>query len=162
MTKTKFALAALALSLSTAAFAADKRSSISVFGNVTIPEEGENTGTVFLSYGYLLTDSIELEGNVGQMFSDGETTGLYGFTGKYYFRAVGAGASVLPYVKAGFLAFVPNVGDTLSGYQAGGGVEFTMGESASTFIEATFNSTKASGIPASNSTQINVGLKLRF
>lgn len=162
MNKTKLALAALALSLSTAAFAADKRSSISVFGNIIIPEEGDNTGTVFLSYGYLLTDSIEIEGSVGQTYSAGTTTGMYGLTGKYYFRSVGPGASVLPYVKAGFLAMVPDQGDTASGYQAGGGVEFQMNESASTFIEATYNSTKISGFPASNSTQINVGLKLRF
>lgn len=159
--KTALITAALVLGTVATAQAADKRSSLSLSGNITVPEEGDTSGNVFFSYGFMVTPSIELEGTWGQTFSRGETSAILGFVGKYYFSPVGRGGAVLPYVKAGALVLVPDQGDNATGWQAGAGLEFAFNESASTFFEASYNNTKVNSF-TSKDVQLNVGIKLRF
>lgn len=171
--KLKLAFVAAALALSAGAHAADKRSSISIFGNIIVPEEGDNVGTVFISYGYLLTSALEIEGSLGQTFSAGFTNSILNGGVKYYFGAIGKAGGVVPYVKASIgrstsnNAFSPDSSD----YGAGAGVEFAMNESASTFIEGVYQSTKYDtirvngfNVGGNTSSQIvmQVGVKLRF
>jgi hypothetical protein len=171
--KLKLALVAAALALSAGAQAADKRSSVSIFGNIVVPEEGENSGTVFISYGYLLTSALEIEGSIGQTYSAGFTSSILSGGLKYYFGAIGKAGAVVPYVKASAgrststNAFSPDSTD----YGGGVGVEFTMNESASTFIEGVFQSTKYDtirvngfNVGGNTSSQVlmQVGVKLRF
>ena len=153
---------AVATLAATPALAADKRSSISIFGNITVPEEGDNVGNVFLSYGYLLTDSLELEGGVGQTFSGGTTSTSLNFGAKYYFGTLGAAGRMVPYVKANVGRFSSSGGGgSLSSYGGGGGLEFAMTESASTFVEGIYQEVSASGF-SSSSFVIQLVVKLRF
>lgn len=160
----KHAVLALAVAtLATApALAADKRSSVSIFGNVIVPEEGDNIGNVFLSYGYLLTDSIELEGGVGQTFSGGTTSTSLTFGAKYYFGTLGAAGRMVPYVKANVGRFsTSGGGGNSNAFGGGGGLEFAMTESASTFVEGVYQEVRSSGFDSS-SFVLQVGVKLRF
>ncbi len=171
--KLKLALLATALAVSGTALAADKRSSISVFGNITVPDEGDNSGYVALTYGYLLTSAIELEAGMSQFYAGGDTFTTINGGAKYYFGAVGKAGGIVPYVKAqvgrstNTNAFSPDY----TQYGGGGGVEFVLTEATSTFIEGVYLSTKYDTIRSNGFTfggntssqiQFNVGIKLRF
>lgn len=168
----KYALviAALAAAVAGPVLAADKSQSISVFGNLTIPENGGSTGTVFLSFGQLLGSSWELEGSLGQVYSasgNTETTvSILGIGAKYYFRPVGGGGSVLPYLKLGASASRSSAANSIdySSILGGAGLEFTMNESASTFIEAVYQQNRydSAFVKDDSSVVVQVGIKLRF
>jgi hypothetical protein len=160
----KHAVLALAVATlaATPALAADKRSSISIFGNVTIPEEGDNSGNIFISYGYLLTDSIELEGGVGQFFSSGITSTSLNVGAKYYFGTVGAAGRMVPYARVSVgTSRNSGGGGNFSNFGGGGGLEFTMTESASAFVEGIYQQVRVSGFDSS-AVVAQFGLKLRF
>lgn len=174
--KFKLAILVAALTLGSTAFAADKKQSISVFGNITIPEDGGNQGTVFLSFGHLFGDSWEFEGSIAQTYSSAGgsdiTFSTLGIGGKYYFKPVGGAGKVLPYAKVGLSASRSNApSPDYSSYLGGGGIEFAMNESASTFIEAVYSKDKYDTMRSGNITiggnttssiVFNVGVKLRF
>lgn len=162
--KLKIALMAAAVALSSSAFAADKKTSISVFGNVSGQSGSDPMGTVSVSIGRLVTDSLELGAQYTTTMSGGSngiTTTMGGVNAKYYFGAVGKGGAVLPYLTVGVLAAGSDTVDTYTMYQAGGGMEFTMTESASTFVEAVATRSKI-GNTTSNGYTLQVGVKLRF
>jgi opacity protein-like surface antigen len=188
-TISKLAIAVLALAFGTAGFAADKRSSVSVFGNISnTKDEGSSANTnatIYGSYGFMLRDSIELEIQVGTNISEfgggftstGFSTGL---VGKYYFSPVGEGGALSPYAKAGLRIDVNEsksddfkTTGTGFGLQVGGGVEYALTESVATFVEATYSRLKFDSDTESDfgdssfkydSTvfEINIGLKIRF
>ncbi len=159
--------AALALAIAAAlaaspALAADKRSSVSVFGNVTVPDVGDNSGSLFVSYGYLLTDSLELEGGIGQFFSGGITATTLTVGAQYYFGSLGAAGSVVPYVKANLgRSSSSGGGSSANTFGGGGGVEFALSESASAFVEGVYQEVKITNFNTSQFS-IQLGLKLRF
>ena len=157
-----FALAIAAALAATPALAADKRSSVSIFGNVTIPEEGDNIGSLFVSYGYLMTDSLELEGGVSQTFSRGFTSTNVDFGVKYYFGSVGAARGAVPYVKGNIGRGTSSGGGSGSNTFGGGaGLEIPIGENTATFVEGVYQQVKFSGFSTSQFS-MQVGLKLRF
>lgn len=160
--KLKLALMAVAIAATSTAMAADKRTSISVFGNLSKQSTGDASGTVFLSFGRLVTDSLELEVSLAESFSSGDTTTMLGGGVKYYFGAVGKAGAVVPYVRAGLQSASSSGGGARTSIiQAGGGVEFTMSESAATFVEAAY-ARYSTGNFTDNGVQVNVGIKLRF
>ncbi len=160
--KAGFALAIATALAATPALAADKRSSVSLFGNITVPEEGDNNGSLFLSYGYLLTDSLELEGGVSQTFSRGFTSTNVDFGVKYYFGSVGSARGAVPYVKANIGRGTSSGGGSGSNTFGGGaGLEFPIGENTATFVEGVYQQVKFSGFSTSQFS-MQVGLKLRF
>jgi hypothetical protein len=172
----KLALAAFAMAFGTAGFAADKSSSASVFGNISSTKisgtSAFTNATVYGSYGRMLRESIEVELQLGQTISEAGggskfTSTSIGATGKYYFAPVGEGGAVSPYVKAGLrvnLDKASGSNGTGFGVQGGGGVEYALTESVSTFVEATYSRLKYSGDfdYTAGLFEINIGLKLRF
>ena len=140
--------------------AEEKKSSVSFFGNYNKPSNGNGSGSLNASYGYLVTPQLEVGVSVSESFSAGSTTTGLGGQAQYYFGAVGKAGSLLPYVKADLLSFS---GGAFSYTQYGGygGLAYAMTESAEAFIEvgalnATINNTTTS------SSQVNLGLKYRF
>ena len=163
-------IAALAVAAASPSFAADKKSSISLFGNIVVPENGGNQGTVFLSYAHLFGSSWELEGSISQTYSSSGgqdiTFSTVGLGAKYYFSPVGGGGSVLPYLKVGFSSSTSNVASSIdyTSVLGGAGLEFAMNETASTFIEAVYQQNKydSAFIQKDSSVIVNFGIKLRF
>jgi opacity protein-like surface antigen len=182
--KTLFTLAALALLMSPAAFSADKRSSISASGNIGSTKTEVDTGfgtssstatsaDVFLGYGFLLTDSIELGLELGTNITEdntGNTTTnmLVGVSGKYYFRPVGEGGRLLPYAKIGLRVSTldsDSASDTFTsyGWEAGGGLEFQVTENVSPFGEVSYSGLEeADDLFKTKALRFLVGIKLRF
>jgi opacity protein-like surface antigen len=178
--KSLFTLAAVALLMSPAAFSADKRSSISASGNLSSTKTEasgfESTATsadIFLGYGFLLTDSIELGAELGTNITEddtGDTTTsmLIGVTGKYYFRPVGDGGRLLPYAKLGVrIAQLDSdsADDTFTsyGWEVGGGLEFQVTENVSPFGEVSYSGLdEADDLFKTKALRFLVGIKLRF
>jgi hypothetical protein len=159
--KLKIALIAAALAVSSSAFAADKKTSISVFGNLSGSSGADPVGTVAVSFGRLLTDSFEVGAQYVTSFSSGNTFRMGGVNAKYYFGTVGKAGAVLPYVTAAVGANGSDTSSTGHSLQAGGGAEFVMTESASTFVEAVYDRNTISS-HTTNGYQMQVGIKLRF
>ena len=159
--KFKIAFIAAALALSSSAFAADKKTSISVFGNVSGSSGADPVGTVAVSFGRLITDSFEVGAQYVTSFSSGNTFRIGGVNAKYYFGTVGKAGSVLPYVTAAVGASGSDQTSTGHNLQAGVGAEFVITESASTFVEAVYDRNTVNS-RTTNGYQAQVGIKLRF
>ena len=163
--KLKIAILAAALAASSTAFAADKRMSVSVFGNISGSADTDPQGFISTSIGYLLTDSLEVGGVLSQFLSGGakgSTTTSFGANVKYYFGSVGKAGATVPYVMASAQSSSSSSGGSSSTLlQGGGGLEFTMTENAATFVEAAAQRV-STGSNSSTGYQMNIGIKLRF
>ena len=150
---------------------------MSLFGNVSSDESSGNydftDATIYGSYGRLVGEAIELEIQLGQSISDSGsgssrvTSTTVGALAKFYFSPLGEGGSVSPYVKAGLrVNFDKFDGRTGTGYgwQGGGGLEYALNTSVSTFLEGTYSKVKYRGDfdYKVGLFEINVGLRLRF
>jgi hypothetical protein len=173
----KLALAVFALTSGAAGLAADRSSSVSLFGNVSSTESSGSydftDATIYGSYGRLLGEAIEVEIQLGQSIgnsgsgSSRVTSTTVGALARYYFTRVGEVGSATPYLKAGLrVNFDKFGGRTSRGYgaQGGGGLEYSLNGGASTFVEGTYSRLKYSGRfdYTVGLFEVNVGLRLRF
>ncbi|MCW5636780.1 MAG: hypothetical protein KIT17_25850 [Rubrivivax sp.] len=154
---------AAAATLALPAQAADKRLALSAFANVSKYSGSEATGSVFLSLGYLFTDSIEGEVRLSQTLGAGEFT-LVGAGGKYYFGGVTQAKAWLPYAHASYNQTFGS-GLDFNVLRGGVGVDLPLNEAASMSIEGAYvrQELKSGGsTTSSNGSELVVGLKFRF
>lgn len=156
--------AVAAVSFAGGAHAADKKLSLSAFGQVSKYSGSEATGTIFLEGGYLFTDRLEGQVRLSQTLGGSNEFTLLGAGAKYYFGGVSQAKSWLPYVHASFNKSVGgDIDYTL--LRAGPGMDLPVNEAASVSIEAAYvrQEAKSGGFTTkSNGTEIVVGLKIRF
>ena len=144
--------------------AADKRLSLSAFANVSKYEDSEASGSVFLSLGYLFTDSIEGELRLSQTLGGAGEFTLLGAGGKYYFGGVAQTKAWLPYVHASYNKTLGG-GLDFTVARGGLGVDLPLNEAASMSIEGAYVRQELSSGPVktkTNGSELVVGLKYRF
>ena len=146
------------------AMAQEKKSSISAFGNYSkFGKDKDASGTVNVTYGYLLSPKLEVGVGVTEIFGASSMTGVGG-SAQYYLNPVGAPKQVNPYGKVdAFVLDGSNFTATQVGFYAG--VAYAATESTEFFVEAGAQnkSSKFSTITTTDDgTIIQFGLKLRF
>lgn len=155
--KSKILIAALLTVFSGSVMAQAKNQSFSISGNLIKPSGSDATGMVMASYGFMPTQNIEVGVTAGAFFvPDADTETLLGVQAKYYFGAVGTAGALVPYLKAN----VQHMADTTF-YGAGGGIDYSMTESASLFLEVIAQKNTDSDYSGTTS-MVQIGLAYRF
>jgi hypothetical protein len=158
-----FVAVAAVLSFATGAHAADKKLSISAFGQVSKYSGSDASGSIFLEGGYLFTDRLEGQVRLSQTLGAGELT-LIGVGAKYYFGGVTQAKSWLPYAHASINRSVGGSTD-ITLLRVGPGIDLPVNESTSVSIEGAYVRQEAKAFGFTNKTngsEIVVGLKIRF
>jgi hypothetical protein len=160
----KILIAAALAVAATGAMAQAKPNSISLFGNVEKASGGDASGSLFFSYGRMLTESLEGEFSISQNFGSDETTGV-GLGLKYYLSPIGKAGATAPYLGVRTFAFTGDLKYTSA--EALTGLEYGITESASLFGELFAGTRKFSGsgsefLSDGNTAGLRVGLRLRF
>ena len=156
------AVAAAAAAAPTA-LAADKRLSVSAFGQVSKYSNSDASGNVYLSVGYLFTDSLEGQVVLNQTLGGAGEFTLLGLGGKYYFGGVTQAKSWLPYVHASYLKTLGS-GLEFNVARGGLGMDLPVNEAASITVEAAYVRQETAGVikTKTNGSEVLVGLKIRF
>jgi opacity protein-like surface antigen len=162
--KSKILIAAMLALLSSSVMAQTKDRSVSVFGNYSKSSgvDGGN-GSLYGSYGFLPTQSLELDVFVGVFFTSGadsDTTTLAGVAAKYYFGSLGRAGALVPYLKAD-VATMHGGEFNQTIYGAGAGIDYALTESASVYLEILAHKSTKSEV-SGTMTDLNLGLTYRF